>query len=74
MLNHTNKNSHNEKSYNEEFINILGELNNVFLAQGDVFRARSYKNAQETIIRDKEKLKDPIQLKGFQGIGVTILK
>ena len=61
------------KSYNDEFINILEELNNVMSAQGEIFRARSYKNAQETIMRYKDKIIDPIQLKGLQGIGDAIL-
>lgn len=63
-----------QKKYNEEFINILGELNDVMLSQGEVFRARSYKNAQETIMKFKDRITDPNQLKGLQGIGDTILK
>ena len=63
-----------QKSYNEEFINILGELSDVMLAHGEVFRGRSYKNAQETIMKYKERIIDPLQLKGLQGIGDTIFK
>ena len=63
-----------QKSYNEEFINILGELSDVMLAHGEVFRGRSYKNAQETIMKYKERIIDPFQLKGLQGIGDTIFK
>jgi DNA ligase (NAD+) len=69
-----NMNPNLQKKYNEEFINILGELNDVMLAQGEVFRARSYKNAQETIMRFKDGITDPDQLKGLKGIGDTIFK
>lgn len=63
-----------QKSYNEEFINILGDLSDVMLALGETFRGRSYRNAQESIMKYKERIADPFQLKGLQGVGDTILK
>jgi len=61
------------KSYNEEFIEILGELKDIMQAQGEVFRARAYQTAQETIMMYDGDISDPNQLKGLKGIGETIL-
>lgn len=62
------------KRYNEEFIKILGELYNLMISQGEHFRGRAYKKAQETIIMIKENITNVDQLKGKAGIGETILQ
>ena len=36
--------------YNEDFIELLGELNQLLLKKGDFMRARAYQKAQESII------------------------
>ena len=61
------------KVYNEEFIEILGELKDIMQAQGEVFRAKAYQTAQETIMMYEGDITDPNQLKGMKGIGETIL-
>lgn len=62
-----------QKIYNEEFIEILGELKDIMQAQGEVFRAKAYQTAQETIMMYEGDITDPNQLKGMKGIGETIL-
>jgi len=64
---------HQKKVYNEEFIEILGELKDIMQAQGEVFRAKAYQTAQETIMMYEGDIIDPEQLKGMKGIGETIL-
>ena len=63
-----------QKRYNEDFIRILGELHNIMLKQGEVFRAKAYKKAQDAIIKFQDSIYDPDkQLKSVSGIGSTIL-
>jgi len=62
-----------KKAYNEEFIEILGELKDIMQAQGEVFRARAYQTAQETIMLYDGDITSVDQLKGLKGIGETIL-
>jgi DNA ligase (NAD+) len=62
------------KRYNEEFIKIMGELYNIMISQGEPFRGRAYKKAQETIIMIKDDITNVEQLKGKPGIGETILQ
>ena len=38
------------KTYNEVFIELLGELADLMQAQGEVFRAKAYQKAQEAIM------------------------
>lgn len=63
-----------KKRYNEEFIDILDKLHMLMLKQGEVFRAKAYQKAQNTIINHKESIFDPEQLKGLPGIGTTIME
>jgi DNA polymerase beta len=63
-----------KKRYNEEFIDILDKLHMLMLKQGEVFRARAYQKAQNTIINHKESIFEPEQLKGLPGIGTTIME
>lgn len=62
-----------KKVYNEEFIEILDELKDIMQAQGEVFRARAYQTAQETIMLYDGDITSVEQLKGLKGIGETIL-
>lgn len=64
----------NMKVYNDEFIELLGKLYTILMSQGEVFRARAYKKAQETIMSITEDIVNVSQLKGKKGIGETILK
>lgn len=62
-----------EKSYNDDFIQLLGRLHSMMLSKGEAFRGRAYKKAQETIINISEPITNVDQLKGKPGIGETIL-
>lgn len=62
------------KRYNEEFISIMDKLHMLMLKQGEVFRAKAYQKAQNTIISYKENITNPEQLKGLPGIGTTIME
>lgn len=70
----TSPSSTSMKAYNQEFIDVLGKLYSIMLSQGEPFRARAYKKAQESIMTFKYDITDPNQLKGKPGIGETILK
>ena len=61
------------KRYNEEFISILGELNDIMIKQGEPFRAKAYGKAQETIMTINEDITELSQLKGKPGLGTTIM-
>ena len=66
-----------EKIYNEEFINILDELNKFMLKDGEHFRAKAYQKAKEVLenynksITKKEQIKE---LEEEKGVGPTIIK
>ena len=62
------------KRYNEDFIKILGELTTLMTKQGEIFRARAYKTAQNAIMQFPDSIYSPDkQLKNIPGIGSTIL-
>jgi DNA polymerase IV (family X) len=61
-------------SLNEQFINILEELEDLMKMKGEGFRARAYHTAAETIMAYPTEIKSPDELKGQPGIGDTILK
>ena len=54
---------------NEEFISILGELNDLMTLQGEPFRARAYGKAQETVMTYNGDIISVEQLKDKSGIG-----
>ena len=58
---------------NEEFISILGELNDLMTLQGEPFRARAYGKAQETVMTYNGDITSVEQLKDKSGIGSTIM-
>ena len=61
-------------SLNEQFINLLEELEDLMKMKGEGFRARAYHTAAETIMAYPTEIKNPDELKGQPGIGDTILK
>ena len=61
-------------SLNEQFIDLLGELEDLMKMKGEGFRARAYHTAAETIMAYSTEIKSPDELKGLPGIGDTILK
>ena len=62
------------KRMNESYIGLLEELHNIMMKQGEPFRARAYKKAQETVMSINEDIISPDQLKGKPGIGTTIME
>jgi len=59
---------------NESFIDLLEQLNVIMLKQGEVFRAKAYQKAQETIMEYNNDIFDCNQLKNLPGIGSTIME
>ena len=60
--------------YNEDFIDLLGELHKLLLKKGEAMRARAYQKAQESIINYPEDIKSTDQIKNLKGVGATIIK
>ena len=58
---------------NEKFIELMEQLANIMLKQGQPFRSRAYQKAQETIMAYPDDITNPDQLKGKPGIGSTIM-
>jgi len=63
-----------KKRWNEEFIEVLEKLTKLLAAQGEIFKSRAYKKAEETIRGTREDIIEVSQLKGKPGIGATILE
>lgn len=59
---------------NEPFADILGKLESILSKNGDPFRARAYKKAQETVMLFSAPILSVDQLKGSPNIGSTILE
>ena len=59
---------------NEKFIELMEQLSNIMLKQGEAFRARAYQKAQETIMAYPGDIMSPNDLKGKPGIGPTIME
>ena len=60
------------KRLNEKFIDLMEQLANIMLKQGEPFRARAYQKAQETIMNYTTNIISPDDLKGKPNIGATI--
>ena len=63
-----------KQRFNEEFIGLLDELSNIMLKQGEIFKARAYQKAQETVMTFEGDIIRVDQLKGLPGIGSTIME
>jgi NAD-dependent DNA ligase/DNA polymerase/3'-5' exonuclease PolX len=59
---------------NEKFIELMEQLSDIMLKQGEPFRARAYQKAQETIMSYPDDILSPNDLKGKPGIGPTIME
>jgi DNA ligase (NAD+) len=62
------------KRLNEPYIGLMDELYDVMMKQGEPFRARAYKKAQETIMSYPGDILSPDQLKGLPNIGPVIME
>lgn len=58
---------------NEELISLMDKLQTIMAKQGEPFKARAYKKAEETIMSVTVDIVDVEQLKGQPGIGETIM-
>jgi len=61
------------KRYNEEFIEIFGELADIMQRKGEVFRAKAYKEAVEALMKYPNDITDADQVSKLDKIGSTIL-
>ena len=59
--------------YNEAFVDVLDELQDLMTRKGDFMRARAYQKAKEPIASFPGDISDVNQLKDLRGIGKTIL-
>ena len=59
---------------NEKLINLMEQLSNIMLKQGETFRARAYQKAQETIMNYPADILSPTDLKDKPHIGTTIME
>jgi len=59
---------------NEKFIDLMEKLSVIMGKKGEVFKARAYKKAQETMMEFTTDITDIQQLKGKPGIGETIME
>lgn len=60
--------------YNEQFIEVLEKLADIMMKRGEMFRAKAYLNAKETIMSFNEDITSVEQLKNKPGIGKTIIE
>ena len=63
-----------KKTYNEDFIDILGQLKDIQTGLGDHFRATAYSKAEEELIKYKEPIYTVEQIKHLPHIGKTIIE
>jgi DNA ligase (NAD+) len=68
------KRSSKGKTMNKELINIMEELADIMMRQGEPFKARAYKKASESIMAFPDEITNVSQLKGQSGIGKTIME
>ena len=61
------------KPMNKELIDIMEELADIMMRQGEPFKARAYKKASETIMAHPGDITDVKELKNKPGIGKTIM-
>ena len=77
LINHkpkTRKVYRSKKRYNEEFIDLLKQLELIMKKEGDFFRSRAYTKAISTISNLNYDINSVEQLKPLPNIGETIIK
>ena len=70
----TSDNSSPQKSYNQDFIKILGELKEIQTSLGEHFRATAYSKAEEELIKYDKPIYSVDQIKSLPHIGKTIIE
>ena len=70
----TEEKKHMPTRLNETYITMMEELADIMMKQGEPFRARAYKKAQETIMTYNGDINNPEELKGYPNIGPTIME
>jgi len=63
-----------EKVWDSDFVDALHELETIAKNRGEVFRARAYKTASDTILSMSQPIYSVDQLKDEKGIGKTIFE
>jgi NAD-dependent DNA ligase len=69
-----NSKEKNKDDMKEELSELMSKLVNIMNKNGEPFKARAYKKAEETIISFDGPITDVNQLKGKDGIGSTIME
>jgi DNA polymerase beta len=67
-----NESNESNERYNEIFIDLLDKMSNIMVKKGEIFRAKAYKTAADTIMLYKHNIVNTKQLKEIKGIGKTI--
>jgi len=63
-----------DKVMNKSLIDVMEELADIMIRQGEPFKSRAYKKASETIMAIPEDITDVKQVKSKPGIGKTIME
>ena len=63
-----------DKIMNKSLIDVMEELADIMIRQGEPFKSRAYKKASETIMAIPDDITDVKQLKSKPGIGKTIME
>lgn len=69
-----NKHMNMNKRNNEKFIEVLGQLEELMYLKGNVFKARAYSRAQQSIILYQNDIKDPNEIKHLKNVGDAVIK
>jgi len=69
-----NKHMNMNKRNNEKFIEVLGQLEELMYLKGNVFKARAYSRAQQSIILYQNDIKDPSEIKHLKNVGDAVIK
>jgi NAD-dependent DNA ligase len=62
------------RRYNEEYMEVMGQLVDIYQKRNDIFRAKCYQKAQEIFMCISTDIRGPEDIKDIKGIGPAILK
>jgi len=62
------------RRYNEEYMEVMGQLVDIYQKRNDIFRAKCYQKAQEIFMCIPTDIRGPEDIKDIKGIGPAIFK
>lgn len=74
LLKLQHNNNMSQKRNNEQFIEILRQLEELMYLKGNVFKARAYSRAQQAIILYQNDINEPDEIKHVKNIGDAVIK